>query len=81
MTNFNWILLNIEKHNELRLSRNIDGNTQTTIPIAWLCQWSIKTIKEYCKRENISGYSKINKSFNDKIHYITMILYLNYKKE
>uniref|UniRef100_A0A6C0F5S6 Uncharacterized protein n=1 Tax=viral metagenome TaxID=1070528 RepID=A0A6C0F5S6_9ZZZZ len=62
ITNFNWILLNIEKHHELRLSRNIDGNTQTTIPIAWLCQWNIKTIKEYCKRENISGYSKINKS-------------------
>ena len=25
-------------------------------------------------------YSKNNESFNDKIHYITMILYLNYKK-
>ena len=25
-------------------------------------------------------YSKYNELFNDKIHYITMILYLNYKK-
>ena len=25
-------------------------------------------------------YSKNNKSFYDKIHYITIILYLNYKK-
>ena len=26
-------------------------------------------------------YSKNNESLNDKIHYITMILYLNYKKK
>ena len=28
----------------------------------------------------VANTQKNNKSFNDKIHYITMILYLNYKK-
>ena len=53
--------------------------------VSWLCQGSLVASGLFgCAMTTVSlrscEYSKNYESFNDKIHYITMILYLNYKK-
>ena len=59
-----------------------------TYHYAYLCQWKrlINMLSGFQEKPQITvclrsyEYSKNNESFNDKIHYGTMILYLKYKK-